>query len=96
MIMKPVDDHLEIVGIELIVATYEPSGDAGGTEPSDPTRRYGVDVEASWDITPEIAVDANVAIARSTVVRSGLSDRLRVNRMAIDMARGRPDATRSP
>jgi outer membrane receptor protein involved in Fe transport len=43
-------------------------GDNGGTEPSDPTRRYGVDVEASWDVTPNVSVDANVAIARSTVV----------------------------
>ncbi|MBK9035972.1 MAG: TonB-dependent receptor [Myxococcales bacterium] len=44
------------------------SGDAGGTEPSDPTRRYGVDLDASWDATPWLAIDANLAIGRATFV----------------------------
>jgi outer membrane receptor protein involved in Fe transport len=43
-------------------------GDNGGTEPSDPTRRYGIDVEAAWDLTPNLSIDANVSIGRSSVV----------------------------
>lgn len=44
------------------------SGDNGGTEPSDPTRRYGLDLEVEWNPTPWLALDANVAVGRSTVV----------------------------
>ncbi|MEZ4363992.1 MAG: TonB-dependent receptor [Kofleriaceae bacterium] len=44
------------------------SGDNGGTEPSDPTRRYGLDLELTWNPTPYLALDANVAAGRSTVV----------------------------
>jgi hypothetical protein len=44
------------------------SGDNGGTEPSDPTRRYGLDAELAFDATPWLAFDANVAVARSTFV----------------------------
>jgi hypothetical protein len=44
------------------------SGDAGGTEASDPTRRYGLDVEGSWEATSWLSLDANVALARSTLV----------------------------
>ena len=44
------------------------SGDNGGTEPSDPTRRYGMDVDLAWSPTPWLALDANVAVGRSTVV----------------------------
>ncbi len=44
------------------------SGDAGGTEPSDPTRRYGLDVEAAFDVTAHLTLDANVAVGRATVV----------------------------
>ena len=44
------------------------SGDNGGTEPSDPTRRYGLDLELSWNPTSYLALDANVAVGRSTVV----------------------------
>jgi outer membrane receptor protein involved in Fe transport len=44
------------------------SGDNGGTEPSDPTRRYGIDVDLAWDATPWLSLDANVAVSRSTFV----------------------------
>jgi hypothetical protein len=44
------------------------SGDNGGTEPSDPTRRYGLDLSASWQAMPWLSLDANVALARSTFV----------------------------
>jgi hypothetical protein len=44
------------------------SGDNGGTEPSDPTRRFGLDVAASWAATPWLSIDANVALARSELV----------------------------
>lgn len=44
------------------------SGDNGGTEPSEPTRRYGLDLDLSWSPTPYLALDANVAVGRSTVV----------------------------
>lgn len=44
------------------------SGDAGGTSPSDPTRRFGLDIEGSIDATSWLAVDANVTWAKSTLV----------------------------
>lgn len=44
------------------------SGDAGGTSPSDPTRRFGLDVEGSVDATSWLALDANVTWAKSTLV----------------------------
>jgi outer membrane receptor protein involved in Fe transport len=44
------------------------SGDNGGTEPSDPTRRYGLDLDLALDVTPWLALDANLALARSTFV----------------------------
>jgi hypothetical protein len=44
------------------------SGDAGGTEASDPTRRFGIDVEASVDATPWLSLDANVTWAHATFV----------------------------
>jgi outer membrane receptor protein involved in Fe transport len=46
------------------------SGDAGGTEPSEATRRYGVDVEGSIDVMPWLSVDANLTWARSTLVKN--------------------------
>jgi outer membrane receptor protein involved in Fe transport len=46
------------------------SGDNGGTEASDPTRRYGLDADIAWDPTPWLSIDANVAVARSTFVAS--------------------------
>lgn len=44
------------------------SGDLGGTEPSDPTRRLGLDMDVAWNATPWLALDANLALARSTFV----------------------------
>jgi len=44
------------------------SGDLGGTEPSDPTHRYGLDLDWSWQPTTWLGVDANVALGRSTFV----------------------------
>ena len=44
------------------------SGDAGGTEASDPTRRFGLDVEGSLTATPWLSLDANLTFARSTLV----------------------------
>jgi len=44
------------------------SGDAGGTEPSDPTRRFGLDLEGSIDATPWLSLDANVTWAKATLV----------------------------
>lgn len=44
------------------------SGDAGGTEPSDATRRFGIDVEGSVDATPWLSLDANVTWAHATFV----------------------------
>ncbi len=44
------------------------SGDAGGTEPSDPTRRFGLDLEGSVEATPWLTLDANVTWAHATPV----------------------------
>ena len=44
------------------------SGDAGGTEASDPTRRFGIDVEGSVDAAPWLSLDANVTWAHATFV----------------------------
>lgn len=44
------------------------SGDAGGTEASEPTRRYGVDLEGAYNPMPWLRLDANVSIAKSTLV----------------------------
>jgi TonB dependent receptor/TonB-dependent Receptor Plug Domain len=44
------------------------SGDAGGTEPSEATRRYGADLSASWKPMAWLTVDANVSLARSRFV----------------------------
>ena len=46
------------------------SGDAGGTEASDSTRRYGVDVEAAYNPLSWLRLDANVSIARADLVRN--------------------------
>jgi len=46
------------------------SGDAGGTEASDPTRRYGVDVEAAYSPLPWLRFDANLSIARAGLVQN--------------------------
>ncbi len=44
------------------------SGDAGGTEASDPTRRFGVDLEATWTPTAWLRVDGTLTLAKSTLV----------------------------
>jgi outer membrane receptor protein involved in Fe transport len=46
------------------------SGDLGGTEPSDPTRRHGLDLDASWQPTPWLGLDANLALGRAAFVAS--------------------------
>jgi outer membrane receptor protein involved in Fe transport len=46
------------------------SGDAGGTAASAPTRRYGVDVEAAYNPLPWLRLDANVSLARSSLVQN--------------------------
>lgn len=46
------------------------SGDAGGTEASGSTRRYGVDLEATYNPLPWLRFDANLSLARSTLVQN--------------------------
>jgi len=41
------------------------SGDNGGTEPSTATRRFGLDIEGSTNVTKWLAVDGNVTWAKS-------------------------------
>lgn len=43
------------------------SGDFGGTEPSDASRRLGIDADFAWAPVPWLSVDANVALARTSV-----------------------------
>ena len=40
-------------------------GDFGGTVPSAPTRRYGVDLEGRWQITPWLWADVDLTFSRS-------------------------------
>jgi len=44
------------------------SGDEGGTQPSGSTKRYGVDLEGSYNPFPWLRMDANVSIAHSAFV----------------------------
>ncbi len=46
------------------------SGDAGGTEASDSTRRYGVDLEAAYNPAAWIRIDGTLTLARSTLVQN--------------------------
>jgi hypothetical protein len=46
------------------------SGDAGGTEASGKTRRYGVDLEGSYNPLPWLRLDGTISIARSTLVQN--------------------------
>ena len=46
------------------------SGDAGGTEASEPTRRYGIDIEGAWNPLPYLRVDANLSLAHSELVHN--------------------------
>jgi TonB family protein len=41
------------------------SGDDGGTSPSDPTRRQGVDLEARYQILPWLFADLDVSLAKA-------------------------------
>ena len=44
------------------------NGDAGGTEASQPTRRIGLDLEGSTDVTSWLSLDANVTFAQASFV----------------------------
>ena len=44
------------------------SGDNGGTEPSDPSRRYGVDFDITFDPTAWLSFDANIAVGRASLI----------------------------
>lgn len=44
------------------------SGDAGGTEASDPTHRFGLDLEGSVQVTPWLTLDGNVTWAKATSI----------------------------
>jgi outer membrane receptor protein involved in Fe transport len=44
------------------------SGDEGGTSPSDPTQRFGLDIEGSVDATDWLSLDANVTWSHATFV----------------------------
>ncbi|MDB4958882.1 MAG: putative TonB-dependent receptor [Myxococcales bacterium] len=44
------------------------NGDEGGTSPSDPTRRFGLDIEGSTDATDWLSLDANVTWSHATFV----------------------------
>lgn len=46
------------------------SGDAGGTEASESTRRYGVDVEASYQPMRWLKLDGSVSFARADLVQN--------------------------
>jgi hypothetical protein len=46
------------------------NGDEGGTEPSGPTRRYGVDLEGSYSPLPWLRLDGNLSLARSAFVHN--------------------------
>jgi hypothetical protein len=46
------------------------NGDEGGTDPSGPTRRYGVDLEAEYNPLPWLRLDANLSLAHSAFVHN--------------------------
>jgi hypothetical protein len=46
------------------------SGDQGGTERSDPTRRYGVDLEAEYSPLPWLRLDGNLSLAHAAFVHN--------------------------
>jgi hypothetical protein len=46
------------------------SGDAGGTEASDPTQRYGVDLEIAYNPLGWLRLDGTLSIARSDLVQN--------------------------
>lgn len=68
--MKPHDRARVSADVWYLHLTSEQvwSGDNGGTEPSDPTRRFGLDLEDSVDATSWLSLDANATWAKSTLV----------------------------
>ncbi|HET7505375.1 MAG TPA: TonB-dependent receptor [Kofleriaceae bacterium] len=46
------------------------SGDAGGTEAAGSTRRYGLDLEATYHPLPWLRLDASLGVARATLVQN--------------------------
>jgi hypothetical protein len=46
------------------------SGDEGGTAASQPTRRYGVDLEGSYNPLPWLRLDANLSLAHAAFVHN--------------------------
>jgi hypothetical protein len=68
--MRPTDGFSAAVAAWYLGLASEQvwSGDAGGTEASDPTRRYGLDLDLRWDLTPWLRLDGNVNLARSRFV----------------------------
>lgn len=68
--VKPLDRARVSADVWYLYLTSEQvwSGDAGGTEASDPTRRFGVDLEGSIDATRWLSLDANVTWAKSAFV----------------------------
>ncbi len=42
------------------------NSDEGTTSPSDPTRRYGLDLEARWHLLPWLWADADLSLAKAT------------------------------
>lgn len=67
---RPVDGLDTSIALWYLYLTSEQvwSGDFGGTEPSDATRRFGAEAAASWAAAPWLSLDANVSLARSTFV----------------------------
>ncbi len=68
--MKPNDRARVSADLWYLYLTSEQvwSGDFGGTEASDPTRRFGLDLEGSADATSWLSLDANVTWAKSAFV----------------------------
>jgi hypothetical protein len=46
------------------------NGDEGGTEPSGPTQRYGVDLEGAYNPLPWLRLDANLSLAHAAFVHN--------------------------
>lgn len=46
------------------------NGDSGGTSPSGPTRRYGVDIEAEYSPLPWLRLDGNLSLAHAALVHN--------------------------
>jgi hypothetical protein len=46
------------------------NGDSGGTEASDPTQRYGADIEVAYHPTPWLRIDGTLSAAHATLTRN--------------------------